>query len=319
MQMTLRQIEAFLMVADLRSFTAAGTALHITQSAVSNLIKELEGQVGVPLFDRTSRFVSLSPDGREFYGLAQKAFHEFLLMEKYAGDLCSLRAGRVRIVGAPLIACTLLPLLLAHFTRAQPNIRVELVDQPMAQVQSSIQQGDAEVGFGPARHQEAGITAQHFFSTPVSMLSRPDHPLAGRYSTWDEVKKVPIIAVGRESVGYIAADVGPQPPFLIGQVVNQMPTAFALAAAGCGVALAGRFSLLLARGYGLTATLLHEPVLQRKMQLYTPGLRKLSDAAQTFVDFAQAFVRTRDPNSLDTGTVVTLAPVPDCAASPTSH
>ena len=111
MQMTVRQIEAFLMVADMRSFTAAGTALHITQSAVSNLIKDLEGQVGVPLFDRTSRFVSLSPDGREFYGLAQKAFHEFLLMEKYAGDLCSLRAGRVRIVGAPLIACTLLPLL----------------------------------------------------------------------------------------------------------------------------------------------------------------------------------------------------------------
>ena len=104
MQMTLRQIEAFLMVADMRSFTAAGTALHITQSAVSNLIKDLEGQVGVPLFDRTSRFVSLSPDGREFYGLAQKAFHEFLLMEKYAGELCSLRAGRVRIVGAPRMA-----------------------------------------------------------------------------------------------------------------------------------------------------------------------------------------------------------------------
>ena len=235
------------MVADMRSFTAAGTALHITQSAVSNLIKELEGQVGVPLFDRTSRFVSLSPDGREFYGLAQKAFHEFLLMEKYAGDLCSLRAGRVRIVGAPLIACTLLPLLLAHFTRAQPNIRVELVDQPMAQVQSSIQQGDAEVGFGPARLPETDIIARHFFTTPVSMLSRPDHPLAGRHSTWSEVKKVPVVAVGRESVGYIAADVGTQPPFTIGHVVNQMPTAFALAAAGCGVALAGRFSLMLAR------------------------------------------------------------------------
>lgn len=314
MQMTLRQIEAFLMVADMRSFTAAGTALHITQSAVSNLIKDLEGQVGVPLFDRTSRFVSLSPDGREFYGLAQKAFHEFLLMEKYAGDLCSLRAGRVRIVGAPLIACTLLPLLLAHFTRAQPNIRVELVDQPMAQVQSSIQQGDAEVGFGPARHQEAGITAQHFFSTPVCMLSRPDHPLAGRESTWAEVKKVPIVAVGRESVGYIAADVGPEQPFLIGHVVNQMPTAFALAAAGCGVALAGRFSLLLARGYGLTATLLHEPVLQRKMLMYTPGLRKLSDAARAFVSFAKAFVRAHDPNTLDSDSIVALAPALDASA-----
>ena len=121
MQLTLRQIEAFLTVANLRSFTAAGASLHITQSAVSNLIKDLEAQVGVPLFDRTSRFVSLSPDGRELYTLAQKAFHEFLLMEKYAADLSSLRSGRVRIVGAPLIACTLLPLLLALAALALPS------------------------------------------------------------------------------------------------------------------------------------------------------------------------------------------------------
>ena len=179
MQWTLRQIEAFLTVANLRSFTAAGASLHITQSAVSNLIKDLEAQVGVPLFDRTSRFVSLSPDGRELYTLAQKAFHEFLLMEKYAADLSSLRSGRVRIVGAPLIACTLLPLLLAHFKKSEPDIRVELVDQPMALVQSSIQQGDAEVGFGPARLPETDITVRQFFTTPVSMLSRPDHPLQG--------------------------------------------------------------------------------------------------------------------------------------------
>lgn len=308
MQLTLRQIEAFLTVANLRSFTAAGASLHITQSAVSNLIKDLEAQVGVPLFDRTSRFVSLSPDGREMYTLAQKAFHEFLLMEKYAADLSSLRAGRVRVVGAPLIACTLLPLLLAHFKRAQPAIRVELVDQPMALVQSSIQQGDAEVGFGPARLPETDIIARHFFTTPVSMLSRPDHPLAGRHSTWSEVKKVAVVAVGRESVGYIAADVGTQPPFTIGHVVNQMPTAFALAAAGCGVALAGRFSLMLAQGYGLVATLLHDPVLYREMQMYLPAARKLSDAAATFVDFATQFVKDHDPNTLDSATVAELAP-----------
>ncbi|MTJ94154.1 MAG: LysR family transcriptional regulator [Desulfovibrio sp.] len=308
MQLTLRQIEAFLTVANLRSFTAAGASLHITQSAVSNLIKDLETQVGVPLFDRTSRSVALSPDGRELYTLAQKAFHEFLLMEKYAADLSSLRSGRVRVVGAPLIACTLLPLLMAHFKRVEPGIRVELVDQPMALLQSSIQQGDAEVGFGPARLPEADIRVQHFFTTPVCMLSRPDHPLADRHSSWAEVKEIPVIAVGRESVGYIAADVGTEPPFTLGHVVNQMPTAFALAAAGCGVALAGRFSLMLARGYGLVATLLHEPVLHRDMLMYLPAVRRLSDAATTFVDFALQFVKDHDPNTLDTATVAELAP-----------
>ena len=57
MNITIRQVDAFLMVAELRSFTAAGAALHITQSAVSNLVKDLEDQIGVQLFDRGRRVV----------------------------------------------------------------------------------------------------------------------------------------------------------------------------------------------------------------------------------------------------------------------
>ena len=130
MQLTLRQIEAFLTVANLRSFTAAGASLHITQSAVSNLIKDLEAQVGVPLFDRTSRFVSLSPDGRELYTLAQKAFHEFLLMEKYAADLSSLRSGRVRIVARPSLPAHCCPCCLPILKKASRTYGLNLLINP---------------------------------------------------------------------------------------------------------------------------------------------------------------------------------------------
>lgn len=62
MNLTIRQFRAFLAVADLRSFTAASKYLCITQGAVSGLINEMESQMEVSLFDRTSRVVKLSPE-----------------------------------------------------------------------------------------------------------------------------------------------------------------------------------------------------------------------------------------------------------------
>lgn len=67
MNLTIRQFRAFLAVADLRSFTAASKYLCITQGAVSGLINEMESQMEVSLFDRTSRVVKLSPDGEKFH------------------------------------------------------------------------------------------------------------------------------------------------------------------------------------------------------------------------------------------------------------
>ena len=70
---------------------------------------------------------------------------------------------------------------------------------------------------------------------------------AGR--SWEQVRKADVIAVGRESIHYISADVGGEEDFHVAHTVHHMATAFALAATGAGIALAGRFSILLARGY----------------------------------------------------------------------
>ena len=72
MSITIRQVDAFMMVAELRSFTAAGAALHITQSAVSNLVKDLEDQIGVQLFDRGRRVVKLTAAGKIIFEKASR-------------------------------------------------------------------------------------------------------------------------------------------------------------------------------------------------------------------------------------------------------
>lgn len=303
MNMTLRQMEAFLAVASLKSFTAAGKSLHITQSAVSGLIKELEEQIGVPLFERTSRTVHLSPDGEKFLPVARKAFSEFELAERYAGELKSRRSSMIRIAGAPLIACTLLPVYIAEFAKIAPEIRITLVDEPMSRLQRCILDGDATLGFGPERLLEPDIVSATLFHTPVSMICRPDHPYVNRTVTWDMVKKEPLVAVGYESLDKIASDVGGKGGFRIAHVVAQMPTACALAAAGQGVVVAGPFSLLLARGYGLIALPIAKPVLNRGMVLYTHKNRALSAADSLFVSFLREHIKINDPNSMTGQTV----------------
>lgn len=150
MNLTIRQFRAFLAVADLRSFTAASKYLCITQGAVSGLINEMESQMEVSLFDRTSRVVKLSPDGEKFLPAAMRVVEEFQRAENYARDLKEIKKSLVRVVGAPLIACAFLPKIIHAFKRQHPHTHVQLIDKPMSQLQKSIMLGEADFGIGPS-------------------------------------------------------------------------------------------------------------------------------------------------------------------------
>ena len=77
MKITLRQLRAFVLVAQTKQFTLAAERMHITQSALSTLIKELELRVEVQLLDRHTRMVELTEAGRGFYQIAKKPFKRY--------------------------------------------------------------------------------------------------------------------------------------------------------------------------------------------------------------------------------------------------
>jgi len=79
-------------------------------------------------------------------------------------------------------------------------------------------------------------------------------------------------------------------------VVNHMATAMGMAAMGAGVVLAGPFAAILATSYGLTVCPLTEPVLNRRMVLYTHSSRSLSPSARAFKEFLEEYVARKDPN-----------------------
>src|SRR5690625_504705 len=125
MDVTLRQLRAFVAVAHLGSFTGAAESLHITQSALSGLIKELESQLGVVLVNRSTRHIELSEIGMEFHGVAVRLLRELDGALDHIDDLKQLQSGVVRIAVPQLMASTLMPEVLARFHREHPDIEIQ--------------------------------------------------------------------------------------------------------------------------------------------------------------------------------------------------
>lgn len=127
MNISIRQLSAFISVADNGSFTRASEQMHLTQSAVSGLIKELESSLGIVLFDRTTRQLSLSVVGHHLLPQARRILNEMQLFENEASSLTSLAQGQVRLAVSQFAASSM-PAVIAQFAKAYPDISVSLLD-----------------------------------------------------------------------------------------------------------------------------------------------------------------------------------------------
>ncbi|HJS39408.1 MAG TPA: LysR family transcriptional regulator [Burkholderiales bacterium] len=102
MKLTIRQLQAFVLIAHTRSFSRAGEQLYITQSGVSVLIRELEEQLGFRLFDRTTRHVTLNEYGARFLPAAEHSLEELQSAAASIGRLAAERRQATRRRSATL-------------------------------------------------------------------------------------------------------------------------------------------------------------------------------------------------------------------------
>jgi DNA-binding transcriptional LysR family regulator len=119
-------VEAFLSVAEHRSFRRTAAALAVTPSAVSQAIRALEARVGAPLFIRTTRSVGLTEAGERFLARAKPAFEELVAASQVARDLGQRPTGLLRLAVPRAVVPILLEPLLASFSQAYPEIEVEV-------------------------------------------------------------------------------------------------------------------------------------------------------------------------------------------------
>src|SRR5438309_6319762 len=119
-------VEAFLSVAQHRSFRKAAAQLGVTPSAISQAVRTLEARVGAALFIRTTRSVGLSEAGERFLSRAKHAFEELIAASEVARDLGQRPAGLLRLTVPRAVVTHLLESLIASFCQAYPDVEVEI-------------------------------------------------------------------------------------------------------------------------------------------------------------------------------------------------
>src|SRR6201994_425850 len=119
-------VEAFLNVAQHRSFRRAAAELGVTPSAISQVVRALEGRVGAALFLRTTRSVGLTEAGERFLSRAKPAFEELVAASEVARNLGERPAGRLRLTAPRAVVPILLNPLMASFCQAYPEVEVEI-------------------------------------------------------------------------------------------------------------------------------------------------------------------------------------------------
>jgi DNA-binding transcriptional LysR family regulator len=119
-------VEAFLCVAQHRSFRRAAAELGVTPSAISQVVRALEARVGVALFIRTTRSVGLTEAGERFISRAKPAFEELVAAGEAAHDLARRPTGLLRLSVPKAVVPLILEPVIASFCQAYPEIELEI-------------------------------------------------------------------------------------------------------------------------------------------------------------------------------------------------
>lgn len=325
MNPTLRQMRAFVALAKTGNFTLAAQYMHVTQSALSGLIKELEQTLGVRVVDRSTRRIALTETGNELYPLFSQMIDDLDRALANIADQAQLRKGIVRVAVPQLMACTLLPQVIAAWRERYPDIGVSLSDSPVEAVTTRVLSGETDFGIGPERDYAPQLEARELMEMPFEAVVPPDHPLARRRRVgWSDLAPYPLITLRGQFTERLLADMGEgdvtmrrrasgveadvakrrrasgaetdgtndRSPDNVRDLalrpaheVTYMTTALAMVASGLGITVCMPYAAPLVRLHGLRMLPLDAPVLTRRFFVYTREQRTLSPAAAAFVAF----------------------------------
>lgn len=181
MNVSTRQLRAFLAIARLGSFTRAAEEIFVTQAGLSLMLKELETQVGARLFDRTTRSVRLTPAGESLLPTARRMMSEWDSATMNVDRLAAESEQRVSLAATPLIASSVLPPWLKAFHELNPSVRLSMSDLDRRQILLGIESGEVDVGLGAFFKPAAGIERQslaRFNMVRVSATTNASNPLS---------------------------------------------------------------------------------------------------------------------------------------------
>jgi DNA-binding transcriptional LysR family regulator len=293
MNINLNQLRVFVAVARLGNFTRAAERLHLSQPSMSLHIRQLEQDLGVRLFDRSTRSVALTRAGDDFLPTAERLLDDVQSAVAAVADLAARRRGRVAVAVLPSVAAELLPRAMAALHAHHPDITVSLRDDVAEQIPARVRSGEVDFGLGAIDSIDADIAGSPLVGDELIAVFPPSHALArGNGSapsvkiTWRALAKFPFVAMSRDSSvrrlteqAFAHNGLVLEPAF----EAKYMSTAIGIVAHGLGVGTLPSSAVSMAQHAGLAHAEIRGPVMKRQIGIITRRGRSLSPAAEALV------------------------------------
>lgn len=298
MLLTIRQLEVIVAAADAPTFSEAAQALGISQPSFSETLRRTELELGMRLFDRSTRSVALTAEGRHTVAIAREMVRDFHRGMESIGRKDGRHRPRLTIAGLPSIACAILPSALRRFLAAYPDVEVSVQDLLHERAVAQVEGGLADLALtirparlGNCRFEELGADMLQF-------ICAPDHPLANAAEvSWSDLAPYPFVALARNSsvrrmtdAAFVNCGVFVDPAYEL----EQIPSAVALVEAGLGISALPALTLSMVRGADILAKPLSAPRMQRRLGVLTPRSKPRGHIAACIAEVQASFERCRD-------------------------
>lgn len=283
MSLNLRHLEVFHAIVKSGSVTAAARDLHITQPAVSAVLKHMEQRLQFRLFERVGGRLKLTPEAEALVPDVHEIFGRLDTLGRVAQDMRDGLAGRLMVASTPTLVDTLLPQAIARFRLRQRGVSVALRSLPTPLAVQRVVQREVDMGvvYGPV--DEAVVAAEDLASSEIACAVPLNHPLAARsevhaadLANESVISVSPSTRLGR-AIESRFAEAG-VPPLVIGIEPSSSLTACLMVREGAGVALVDRTAAL-SGAFGDLAFRTFQPRIPISIQLIYPQDRPRSRAS----------------------------------------
>lgn len=294
--MNFRQLEALRAVMVANSALGAAEILNISQPSVTRLLQNLERELGLTLFDRSSGRLVPTFEAQVLFDEAQRAFASVDKIKEIARDLRSLDAGKLDIASLPLLALGFIPRIAREFGERHPNVKITLNVQMSPKVEEwasahLIDFGIADFPFEHEKFQRTGVAADEFCRTPYLLALPSDHPLATRkVIVPEDVANERFICLSRDTVGRHFIDQVFNARNIKRKLVIETTVAAIVAnlvANGVGIGFIDPFTAADYRNRGIV-TVPFQPAIFMRLALLHPVKRPITRVVKEFISLLRA-------------------------------
>src|SRR5271154_3177957 len=284
MKIDMLGLQAFVAIAEQRSFQQAAETLYITQTALSRRLQNLEALLEVKLVERTTRSIALTVLGAEFLPQARRLLADLSNALVEIQKTGRAQRGDVAIACVPTVGVQYLPHIIRDYSARYPDNRIKILDHASSGVAEAVIRREAEFGINIGGPHQPELTSVPILQDRVALICRDDHPLAKRRSlAWRQLAPYPLIFAGEVSGNrpLLDAALGTRSVTLQSHFeVQRSSTAVGLVAEGVTAAVVPTLAIQKGAYPRIKVVALTDPVVSRKNSHLSPAAQALYDTIE---------------------------------------